>query len=144
MSDISRARELAINAETQIENVFHNALDALHAHNSRLLRLHTLIKEAQPVASGAVCLELYPCSKNCTGCPHPRWVKYNWVNGRDGNPVLVGVNLDAQKKEPILALSRKAPHFAATSALIREAKSILTVRARLLSSIYTLRNILKV
>ncbi|MBU9200414.1 hypothetical protein KTD31_03475 [Burkholderia multivorans] len=144
MTDIVQAREAAIAAETKVENMFNRVLDRLHALNSRLMELHDAIKAAQPVASGAVCLELYPCGPGCTGCPHPRWVQYNWTQGTTDKPgVLMGTNLDAQDRDPILALKRKASHYKPTAELIREAKSILTERTQLLTSVRALRYVAK-
>lgn len=145
MSDIAQVREAAVAAETKVEAVFNSVLDRLHALNTRLAELHDEIKQVQPVASGSVCLELYPCGKGCTGCPHPRWVKYNWIEKKkgDGKPILLGINLDAKGKEPILALQRKDAHFAATVALIREAKSILEERSKLLVQVRQLRSFAK-
>jgi len=140
MTDIVQAREAAISAETKIEKMFHQVLDRLHWLNSRLAELHDEIKAAQPVTSGAVCLELYPCGPGCTGCPHPRWVQYNWTQGTTDKPgVLMGTNLDAQDREPILALKRKSEHYKSTAKLIREAKSILDERTKLLTNARTLR-----
>lgn len=140
MTDIVQAREAAIAAETKVENMFNRVLDRLHALNSRLLALHDEIKAAQPVAPGAVCLEMYPCGPGCSGCPHPRWVQYNWTAGTTDKPgVLFSTNLDAQNREPILALKRKEPHYKATAALIREAKALLTERGQVLTSVRALR-----
>lgn len=141
MSDIAQVREAAIAAETKVEAVFNGVLDRLHTLNSRLAELHDEIKKVQPVASGAVCLELYPCGPGCAGCPHPRWVKYNWVATKrgDGKSMMLGINLDAKGKEPVLALQRKDPHYPATVKLIREAKSILEERSKLLACIRTIR-----
>jgi len=144
MTDVVQAREAAIAAETQVESTFNGVLDRLHALNSRLLTLHTAIKQAQPVAPGSVCLEMYPCGPRCSGCPHPRWVKYSWTAGTDTAPgVLISVNLDAKKRDPILALARKEPHYKATATLIREAKAILAERTKLLSAVRTLRFVAK-
>lgn len=144
MTDIVQAREAAIAAETQIEAMFHRVLDRLHVLNSRLIELHDAIKACQPVSSGSVCLEMYPCGPGCTGCPHPRWMKYHWTQGSTSKPgVLIGTNLDAQDRDPILALSRKEAHYKPTAALIREAKSILAERSKLLSNVRTLRYVSK-
>ena len=144
MTDIVQAREAAIAAETKVENMFNRVLDRLHAINSRLAELHDEIKKSQPVASGAVCLELYPCGPGCTGCPHPRWVQYNWTAGTTDKPgFLMSTNLDAQDRDPILALKRKSEHFKVTSGLIREAKSILVERTHLLTSVRALRYVAK-
>lgn len=144
MTDTVQARESAVAAETKAENFFNQVLDKLHQQNTRLLELHDEIKRIQPVASGAVCLELYPCGPGCTGCPHPRWVKYFWKppEGNKG-PQLVCTNLDAQSRDPILALSRKEDYYQATAAAIREAKAILENRAALLSALRSLRNAAK-
>lgn len=139
MSDIAQVREASIAAETKVEAMFNQVLDRLHFLNSRLAELHDEIKKSQPVASGAVCLELYPCGKGCTGCPHPRWVKYNWIQSTNGKSVMLSINLDAKKKEPVLQLARKDKHYKATVALIREAKSILEERSNLLAGVRTLR-----
>ena len=140
MTDILQAREAAIAAETRVERIFNAVLDRLHALNVRLLTLHDEIKTVQPVGSGAVCLELYRCGPGCSGCPHPRWLQYHWTPGTTDKPgVLIGTNLDAQKREPILALKRKEPHYAATAALIRETKQLLEERAHLLASVKALR-----
>lgn len=140
MSNIVQAREAAIAAETQVERVFMDAISRLHQYNSRLFELYDAIRKAQPVASGSVCLELYPCGPGCSGCPHPRWVKYQWTDGTPSKPgILLSINLDAKKNDPILALARKEPHYAATAALIREAKAILEKRSKLLLRIRALR-----
>lgn len=140
MTDIIQAREAAIAAETRVERIFNAVLDRLHALNVRLLALHDEIKKVQPVASGAVCLELYRCGHGCAGCPHPRWIQYHWTAGTsDKQGVLMGTNLDAQGREPILALKRKEPHYLKTAALIRETKQLLEERAQLLASVKSLR-----
>lgn len=141
MSDIAKAREAAIAAETKVELLFHRILDRMHALNLRLTELHDEIKASQPVASGSVCLELYACGQGCNGCPHPRWVQYNWSNPKSGNETgfLMSTNLDAQEREPILALKRKSEHYLRTAGLIREAKSILVERAQILSLVRSLR-----
>lgn len=139
MTDVVKAREASIAAETRVEGLFNRVLDRLHVLNSRLLELHDALKAAQPVASGSVCLELYPCGPGCTGCPHPRWVKYHWTDGGHKPGVLISVNLDAQGRDPILALARKESHFKVTAELMREAKSILAERTRLLASVRALR-----
>lgn len=124
--------------------MFNRVLDRLHALNLRLTELHDAIKAAQPVASGSVCLELYPCGPGCTGCPHSRWMQYNWTPGTTDKPgVLMGTNLDAQRRDPILALKRKAEHYGATAVLIREAKAILAERTKLLTCVRTLRYVAK-
>ncbi len=139
MTDVVQAREAAISAETKVETIFNGVLDRLHALNARLLQLHDEIKTVQPVASGAVCLEMYPCGPGCSGCPHPRWVQYNWTAGTTDKPgILMGTNLDAQGREPILSLKRKEPHYKATAELIREAKAVLDERTRLLNFVRNL------
>lgn len=144
MTDIVQAREAAISAETKVEKMFNRVLDRLHELNARLTVLHDEIKDSQPVATGAVCLELYPCGARCTGCPHPRWVQYKWTAGTTDKPgILRGINLDAQGKDPILTLKRKSEHYPKTAALIREAKSILTERTQILTSVRALRYVAK-
>lgn len=144
MTDIVQARESAVAAETKAENFFNQVLDKLHQQNSRLIALHDKIKSIQPVASGSVCLELYPCGPGCTGCPHPRWVKYFW-KPPEGNrgPQMVCTNLDAQSRDPVRALSRKESYYAELADTIREAKTILENRAALLSALRSLRNAAK-
>lgn len=51
----------------------------------------------------------------------------------------MGTNLDAIKKDPVLALARSEPNYAKTVALVREAKTILKERAGLLASLRSLR-----
>lgn len=125
--------ETTIAAETRVESLLDSVQDNLRALNARLLELHCNIKACQPVAPGSVCLELYPCGKGCSGCPHARWTLYAWSPSTATKPnCLIGINLNAKGRDPILALARKAPHFATASALIREAKSILVERAALI------------
>lgn len=140
MSDVIKAREAAIQAETAAENTCNLGLDQLHRMNARLVELHDEIRAAQPVANNSVCLELYPCGPGCAGCPHPRWVQYRWTNPPAGRQAqLLGINLGAKGKDPILALSRKEKHYGATAALMREAKTILIKRAKLLAVFKALR-----
>lgn len=140
MTNVAKARESAVAAETRVEKTVLKVLDRLHALNTRLVALHGEIKQAQPVASGAVCLELYPCGPGCSGCPHPRWVKYTWTEETPSKPsMLLGINLDAKERDPVLTLARGAPHYEKTAALIREAKSILIERKKILASVKTLR-----
>lgn len=134
-----KAREAAIAAETRLERVFEGVLDQLNAHNSRLLELHDEIRASQPKAQGAVCLELYTCGPGCNGCPHPRWVQYIWKPKPGKESMMLGVNLDKVNKDPILVLPR-GEHFKRTSALIREAKSILKARKALLQAVRPLHH----
>ena len=141
MTNVAKARESAVAAETRVEKTVLMVLDRLHALNARLVALHGEIKSAQPVSSGSVCLELYPCGPGCAGCPHPRWVKYTWTVETSEKPsVLLSINLDAKGRDPILTLARSTPHYEKTAALIREAKSILIERKKILASIRALRN----
>lgn len=140
MSDIVKAREAAIHAETTAEQTCDQAVDQLHRMNTRLVELHDQIRAAQPVANNSVCLELYACGPGCAGCPHPRWIQYRWTNPPEGKPaMMLGMNLGAKGKDPILALSRKEKHSARTAQLIREAKTILIKRAKLLAVFKALR-----
>jgi hypothetical protein len=140
MTNVAKARESAVAAETRVEQTLFKVLDRLHALNARLIALDGEIKQAQPVASGSVCLELYPCGPGCAGCPHPRWLKYTWTEGTsDKEGVLVGVNLDAKGRDPVLTLARGTPHYAKTAALIREVKSILIERKKILASVRSMR-----
>lgn len=142
MTDVVAASEAALAAETRIEDMFNRVLDRLHELNDSLIDMHNKIKAAQPVKSGAVCLELYPCGPGCTGCPHPRWVKYEWLPGKGDKPgPMLGINLDAQKKNPILVLSRKEKHYQALAELIRQTRAILDERAKLLERVRMLRYI---
>ncbi|CAB5514265.1 hypothetical protein ACOTHJ_14825 [Achromobacter xylosoxidans] len=140
MSDVLKAREAAIQAETAAEQTCNLGLDQLHKMNARLVDLHDEIRAAQPVANNSVCLELYACGPGCAGCPHPRWIQYRWTDPPEGKKaMLLGMNLGAKGKDPILALSRKEKHYAATAGLIREAKTILIKRAKLLAVFKSLR-----
>lgn len=140
MSDIVKAREAAIQAETTAERTCDQALDQLHAMNGRLVELHDQIRAAQPVANNSVCLELYACGPGCSGCPHPRWVQYRWTDPPEGKQaMLLGMNLGAKGKDPVLALTRKEKHYPETAKLIREAKTILSKRAKLLAVFKSLR-----
>lgn len=145
MTDIVQAREALIAAETRVETLFTRVLDRLHALNTRLLELHDAIKAAQPVATGSICLELYPCGPGCLGCPHPRWMRYSWAPGVGNKKSrLIGTNLDAQERDPVLALPHKSAHRKATADLIREAKAILAERTALLAAVRSLRNAAKI
>lgn len=139
MSDVVYASEAAMAAESHVEELFSDAHSRLHRYNSRLIELTSEIKKSQPVSSGSVCLELYPCGTRCSGCPHPRWMKYRWTEPAPDKPsTLIAVNLSAKKAEPVLALARKGPGAANTAKLIREAKAILEKRSKLLSKIRSL------
>lgn len=140
MTDIARARDASVAAETRVEHLFDDVLDRFHQLNARLVELHDQIKAAQPISSGAVCLELYPCGPGCLGCPHPRWVRYKWADAKGGNSgMLMGTNLGAKGKDPVLALTRKFENYEETAALVRQAKAVLKERAGLLASIRSLR-----
>lgn len=140
MTNIVAAQEAAVAAETRIEHLLTGAIDLINKYNHRLLDIHTELKKVQPVASGSICLELYPCGKGCTGCPHPRWVKYRWADENEPVPGrLIATNLDAAGRDPVLALSRKAPYYKQAASLVREAKTILVARSKLLASIKSLR-----
>ncbi|GBG14349.1 Tol-pal system protein [Novimethylophilus kurashikiensis] len=144
MTDVVQARESAVAAETKAEQFFHQVLDKLNQQNSRLIELHDTIKSLQPVASGSICLELYPCGPGCTGCPHPRWVKYFWTQQEGSKPPrLVCTNLDAQSRDPVRALSRGEEHYKELAGVIRETKVLMENRAALLSAIRSLRNAAK-
>ncbi|WP_172415157.1 hypothetical protein [Comamonas thiooxydans] len=139
MSDVVYASEAAMAAETHVELLFADAHARLHRYNARLIELTVAIKQSQPVASGSVCLELYPCGSRCSGCPHPRWMKYRWTEPTPEKPsTLLAINLSAKKADPVLALARKGPGAAVTANLIREAKAILEKRSKLLSKIRSL------
>ena len=98
--------------------------------NEELLQLQAKIKEAQPVADGAICLELYKCGPFCVGCPHPRWVKYRWTTPRGPKPAsLLCINLSAKGINPAQAVAKGSSSRKALLPLIREAKGLLLERA---------------
>lgn len=128
------ARAAANQAQARVEESLGLAQDRLHLLNGRLLLLRDEIKSSQPVANGAVCLELYPCGPGCAGCPHPRWMQYRWTPRRGTQPgQLQGVNLSKLDKDPALVLRKKDPNYRITLALIREAKAILEERSALIA-----------
>lgn len=140
MTDIARARDASVAAETRAEHLFNDVLDRLHQLNARLVELHDEIKASQPIASGAVCLELYPCGPGCVGCPHPRWVRYKWADAKGGNSgMLMGTNLGAKGKDPVLSLTRKFENYEETALLVRQAKLVLKERTAVLGAIRSLR-----
>lgn len=141
MTALIKAKEATIASETRIESLFHDVLDQVHALNSRLLDLHEAISASQPIASGSVCLEFYPCGTRCNGCPHPRWVQYHvLINPEKQTYYTKAVNLDAVNRDPVRALPRKTEHYSTTVALIREAKELLRKRSNLLTAIRALRH----
>lgn len=56
-------------------NTIYSALSGI---NRRVFKLQDLIKEAQFKQHSSVTLSLNTCGKNCSGCPHPIWLK--WVD----------------------------------------------------------------
>ena len=100
--------------------------------NEALLQVQASIKAAQPVADGAVCLELYKCGPFCIGCPHPRWVKYRWAKPIGARPArLLCVNLDAKRINPAQAIAKSGPARKALLPLIRQAKALIAERTAL-------------
>ena len=131
-----QALEASIAAETQVEQVFSEILAKLHGLNSQVLVLHNDIKTSQSTKSGAVCLEVYPCGKGCSGCPHPRWVRYQWrAKGKTGDGYMACSNLDAMNRDPILSLPRSEKNYKLTAGLIRDAKAVMLERAKLLTAL---------
>jgi hypothetical protein len=123
-----------------VESFFNEALARLQTWNSRLGKLASAIRDAQPVQSGSVCLELYACSSSgCRGCPHGRWMKYVWSapTPKHPNGLLMGINLDARGQDPIVSLKR-GPSRAKLVPLMREAKKVLRERASFMRALRTL------
>lgn len=141
MSKILPVLEASTAAEMKIESLFNSVLHRIHLLNQRLAQLVVAIRQSQS-KDNSICLELYPCSSDgCRGCPHPRWVKYKWrpkLRAEAEKDILVSINLSAAKKEPILALSRKAKNYAQTAELIREAKFLLNERTHIIATLRTL------
>lgn len=136
----ARARESAIAAEGRVEELLDFSLRQLHYVNTRMTELQAELKAAQPKASGSVCLELYTCGPGCSGCPHPRWMKYTWTKETQSKPArLIARDLSAKKQDPVTVLPRATEHYQKTAELIREAKAILKARANLLSCLKSLR-----
>ena len=129
----------ALSAANAVEKILDGTLERFITLNERLYELRLLIRSSQPKSSGAVCLELYECGKpGCTGCPHPRWLRYWWPEGVQDAKVRA-TNLSAKGKDPVLSLPR-SPHWSrAVAELIREAKFIIKERAGLISTIQRLR-----
>ena len=145
MSDSLKVREVALSAEGRIEGLLMGVLSRLNEMNYRMVELHDAIRASQRTASGSVCLELYACGRGCNGCPHPRWVQYNWTKPEDGSAgTMMGINLDAQQREPVLALARTAENYQETVKLVREAKALLLERGKILNAIRTLKYAAKV
>ena len=131
--DNVRLRDIYVGSETLVEERMNAVQLYLHTINYRIIDLHDAIKRAQPVADGTVCLELYRCGPFCTGCPHPRWVKYRWTQPTPTRPAqLFCINLDAKNINPAQAMAKSLPSRKVVLSLIREAKSLLAKRAALL------------
>lgn len=125
-----RAADSMVAAETRVEYLLARVMDRLHYLNQRLLKLQAAIKAVQPMANGSIGLELYKCGPGCTGCPHPRWVQYQWRKGKGNNPdTMRCINLDRADTDPSLSISKKAPHAAQLRELVREAKAVQAERA---------------
>jgi hypothetical protein len=107
--------------------------------NEELLQIQAKIKASQPVADGAVCLELYRCGPFCTGCPHPRWVKYRWTTRTAVKPAsMFCINLSAKGINPAQAVAKSSAARPHLLPLIREAKGLLAERAALLKALRAL------
>lgn len=113
---------------------------ALSEINRRVFVLQDLIKEAQFKQHGSVTLSLNSCGKNCSGCPHPIWLK--WVNstknkrfstradtvGSKSTKQSKFVAIKVQNPKAIVAQSRAVKDHTAAM-LVAEAVELLDRRA---------------
>ena len=144
-------------ANVQTTNIFsceavERIFDGAHAHlfraNERLLGIHLELRECQLKYALAVekdrasiALELYNCGRGCIGCPHPRWVRYHWIE-----VPLTLANPDYRYRaagrpvaHPVQSIPRKARNYEQIAGLVRDAQNVIKERAKLLRLISKLR-----
>ncbi len=136
--------QLIENSARAAEAVAGNAAQRLHQINLELADLDRAIREYQPKAHGAIVMQRGNCNTNgetgCLGCPHVRWMQWadphKTTEGRR-RTAWVGHVI----KHPLRKL-RKTGDFAdsheITSALIREAQSLLAEKTRLVKHLSNL------
>lgn len=129
------AQYAAQQSENRVEQILDAALDALHAYNQDLLQLRDQLATCQPKGEGWVALELWECGRGCLGCPHPRWVKHILITDKKGESRPVCINLSAEKRDPVLAVPRKAKYYTEAVRYIRTIKEVLDRRSKLLKAV---------
>ena len=136
-----RSRELAIVAASRLEVLLDQVLATIEGVNNELFVLQAQINAHQAVNPDAVCLELYGCGKECTGCPHLSWTKYRWKITRAGEKLLLSAPLNGVSQDPSRAIPRSHPRQAELLALVRQVKNASDKKSKILEQLRPLWNL---
>lgn len=129
-------------AATTCMNIGVAAYTYLQELNQRLIVISRALFEHQPqyekaikLGRPSIALELYLCGKQCLGCAHPRWIRYEWYARKPtlNNPHEFAPYGRTLQSDPVLSVSKSARNREQLLALVREAKALIATRKKLIS-----------
>ena len=118
----TRARELAIVASSKLEELLNKVFNRLSELNTQIFESQLKIKELQQGARYIYLLELHGCGKECTGCPHHKWVKYYWITTKSGARKLMHQPVDTMKADPAQLIAKSDKNYEDLLGEIRRVK----------------------
>ena len=71
---VTKARHIALSATNRLAQII-----------TRLRVIQEALRDKQPKKSGAVLMYLYPCGKDCLGCPHIHWKQWSYDGKKQKN-----------------------------------------------------------
>lgn len=107
----TRARELAIVASSKLEELLNKVFNKLSELNNQIFESQLKIKELQQGSRYLYLLELHGCGKECTGCPHHKWVKYYWITTKGGKRKLMYQPVDVAKADPAQLIAKSDRNY---------------------------------
>lgn len=115
----------------------------INMYKERLYEISNELQEIQPKRDGTVLLRLNECSKNCGGCPHPKWELWKGHFRENQKPLWVA----HQKKRPLACLrvnDKNEAYIDDVYGLISEAQEVIKRLSRVQKARADIINILKV
>ena len=128
----TRARELAIVASSKLEELLNKIFNKLSEINNQIFESQIKIKELQQGDKYLYLLELHGCGKECTGCPHHKWVKYNWITTQQGKRKLIHQNVDLAKSDPAQLIAKSSKNYSELLNTLRSVKKLLKEKNNIL------------
>lgn len=130
----------AFDSSTKARAISNWAVTRIHEINTRLTEIAQVLRDIQLKRDGVILLELYDCSRNCLGCPHPRWIQWKWHKNKIRNN-WIGHRISG---DPIPKLKRSdsfADTYAERLQLSREVKSLIAERSSIIKRLSDLDRI---
>lgn len=129
------------NAVLEAKDVVQWSLVRFNDINKRVFDIRQRFIEIHPIVEGAVWPDLYFCGKECLGCPHLRWVR--WQKNLKPNPLKkwLATRIDKNPRNYFLSKNQHKESIQERLSLMRELNVLLKEKEMLVKYLSSLKKI---